>query len=453
MASALHRLSVTAIRGAYRIRPRRIIRPPIHPLNNFHTAITFRKDNSNGRPDGFKDAIETFTNVSQEEVIDEDKTSQQSEINATSIAENDATAPSDPSTTPIQSSSSANPLSIDDLPFETDDAFFEELMSSEPLTPEELADHEEATKNLPPEAANAINALRTEMSEFEAEMFRELDREIEEDEEPPPEKRFRPGIMAMGEEDEQDEGDDETFEGDDISSHAHGELEQHREMRNYARIAAWEMPLLSKLAKPFELPGTDRPLRFRYTTYLGEEHPAEKKVVLEFSTADLPLEPKQRLKLIKIVGVRYNPQTDIVKMSCEMFETQAQNKRYLGDLVDTLMMESRNQSDAEGGTDAFDDVPVDFRHVKWKTKPQFPETWKLTPERKAQLKRERAERAQAEAERIENGEMVNGAILIKESLKAKSDFQFRENSKVPKQMDRMTSRLSRPMRSQISRPL
>lgn len=57
--------------------------------------------------------------------------------------------------------------------------------------------------------------------------------------------RITPGLMAMGEVDEQDSGEDEDFEGDDITSIAHGELEQHREIREYARIAAWEMPMLS----------------------------------------------------------------------------------------------------------------------------------------------------------------------------------------------------------------
>ncbi len=75
---------------------------------------------------------------------------------------------------------------------------------------------------------------------------------------------------------------------------------------------------------------------------MGEQHPAEKKIVLEFTPADLPnLTEIQRDKLRKLVGVRYNPETDIVKMSCEMFETQAQNKRYLGDLVDKLLEEAR----------------------------------------------------------------------------------------------------------------
>lgn len=96
------------------------------------------------------------------------------------------------------------------------------------------------------------------------------------------------------------------------------------------------------MAKPFVPPTPDMPLRFRYTTYMGEQHPAEKKVVLEFCIADMPdLTQLQRGKLRKLVGVRYNPETDIVKMSCEMFESQAQNKRYLGDRVDELLKEAR----------------------------------------------------------------------------------------------------------------
>ena len=57
--------------------------------------------------------------------------------------------------------------------------------------------------------------------------------------------RIKAGFFAMGELEEQDSGEDEEYESDDITSLGHGELEQHREMRHYARIAAWEMPLLS----------------------------------------------------------------------------------------------------------------------------------------------------------------------------------------------------------------
>lgn len=38
---------------------------------------------------------------------------------------------------------------------------------------------------------------------------------------------------------------EKPFEFDDFSSMAHDDLEQHREARDYARIAAYEMPLLA----------------------------------------------------------------------------------------------------------------------------------------------------------------------------------------------------------------
>lgn len=87
-------------------------------------------------------------------------------------------------------------------------------------------------------------------------------------------------------------------------------------------------------------------LRFRYTTYMGEHHPAEKKVVVEFSPVDLDLTPVQADKLRKLAGPRWNPEKDIIKMSSEKFEHQAQNKRYLSDLVDTLVATAKVSTQA-----------------------------------------------------------------------------------------------------------
>jgi small subunit ribosomal protein S35 len=42
-----------------------------------------------------------------------------------------------------------------------------------------------------------------------------------------------------------DEIGEDEFEEDDMTSMAHGKLEEHREYREYARIAIWEMPLLA----------------------------------------------------------------------------------------------------------------------------------------------------------------------------------------------------------------
>ncbi|KAI4120350.1 MAG: hypothetical protein LQ347_007111 [Umbilicaria vellea] len=106
-------------------------------------------------------------------------------------------------------------------------------------------------------------------------------------------------------------------------------------------------------------------------------------------------------------------------MSCEMFPTQAQNKRYLGDLIDTLIAE------AQDPTDTFADVPLDFRHHKWKRKLEFPEGWKLTEGRKKQLEADRAKRAEAERERLESGRLVHGVRVIEEVLRVAPVVQER----------------------------
>lgn len=160
-------------------------------------------------------------------------------------------------------------------------------------------------------------------------------------------------------------------------------------------------------AQTFRQPGLEAPLRFRYTTYMGETHPAEKKIVLEFCTSDLPgLEKEQRIKFIKLVGPRYNPQTDIVKMSCEMFQTQDENKKYLRDLVRSLI------SEAQDSSDTFKDVPLDFRHHKFKQPLKFPESWKMTPERKENLESEIEKNLVAEQEKQLKGEVVDGVAAI-----------------------------------------
>jgi hypothetical protein len=63
-------------------------------------------------------------------------------------------------------------------------------------------------------------------------------------------ERFVPGFIAEGEDDAEEIGPDDEFKYDDIPSIGHGYLEQHREMREYARIIAWEMPLLRSKSRP-----------------------------------------------------------------------------------------------------------------------------------------------------------------------------------------------------------
>ncbi|KAK6332911.1 37S ribosomal protein S24, mitochondrial [Orbilia brochopaga] len=166
----------------------------------------------------------------------------------------------------------------------------------------------------------------------------------------------------------------------DISSMAHAELEEHREARKYARLAIYDMPRLGSFAKPFEVPSASEVLRFRYTTYMGVQHPAENKVVMECCPQDLKLTPVQTDKLIKICGPRYNPTRKVLKFSAEMFPHQHQNKRYLSELMDKLIAEAKDD------TDTFEDVPFDFRHHKFQTPKSFPKGWRMTPD-KLQMKR------------------------------------------------------------------
>lgn len=145
---------------------------------------------------------------------------------------------------------------------------------------------------------------------------------------------------------------------------------------------------------------------------MGETHPGSKKIVVQFCTRDLrDLTEPQRIKLIKLVGPRYNPENDVVKMSSEMFETPAQNKRYLGDLVDTLIEEAKD------GTDTFEDVPLDFRHHKFKPKPEFPEEWKLTREKRARLEDDRKMRLEQERKREAQGKLIEGVQVVEKAMK------------------------------------
>lgn len=184
------------------------------------------------------------------------------------------------------------------------------------------------------------------------------------------------------------------YEGN-LPSMAHAELEQHRELREMVRLAAWEMPLLSQLAQTYDKPDKAKlPLKWRYTTYFSEQHPASRKVVCEFRIHDMSqhafakdkqTRERQILKLKKLCGARFNPQSLSVKMSCESFETQAQNKRYLADTISKLIAEAK---DLESG-DNYEDVPLDTRHHKQKVKMQFPKEWRMTKERRKALEAER----------------------------------------------------------------
>lgn len=166
----------------------------------------------------------------------------------------------------------------------------------------------------------------------------------------------------------------------------------------------------TELAKPFTPPTSATPFRFRYTSYLNEKHPAANKVVVEFDPRDLSLSETANAKLIKLAGPRYNPSTKAIKLSCEKFDTQAQNKRFLGETIQNLIKEAKDTKDK------FEDVPFDFRHHKPKKRFEFPKEWALTPERKQYLESKRAEQAKMDDQRLHNGQLIDGKTVIDTSL-------------------------------------
>lgn len=96
-----------------------------------------------------------------------------------------------------------------------------------------------------------------------AAMFAELDKKVnqidkEEDLRFEDIRTKQRGFWAEDDPDElaQVEDGDEEINDDEITSMAHSEMELHREVREYARIAAWDMPMLSSKfeIRPFRVP-------------------------------------------------------------------------------------------------------------------------------------------------------------------------------------------------------
>ena len=210
----------------------------------------------------------------------------------------------------------------------------------------------------------------------------------------------------------------QRFKTMDMASRAHYQLAAHRELREMMRLAAWEMPLLAQHAQTFQPPGKESFLKWRYTTYIDEVHPAARKVVVEFYTHAIPdLTKAQRRKLEKLAGTRLQV-GGRVKMSCESFETVAQNKRYLADTINKLVAEAK-----DGKGDGFEDVPLDTRHQKRRVKLSFPREWRITGERRAELDVKRRLALLGEGRRVEEKRMVSGVEVIDEALEARAKVE------------------------------
>jgi small subunit ribosomal protein S35 len=171
------------------------------------------------------------------------------------------------------------------------------------------------------------------------------------------------------------------FQYDEYPEAAQEIIRDHREQREYNRIAAYEMPHLAKYRQEYK-PQEGRPVTYKYTTYLGEEnYKANKKVTLTVKVSELGLNDKESHKLKVLAGVRYDGTIDQFKLSCERFDEPLQNARFLSDVLSSLIKESKHLKDD------FSDIPLDQRHVQARErkrknkktallKTPFPEEWK-----------------------------------------------------------------------------
>lgn len=167
------------------------------------------------------------------------------------------------------------------------------------------------------------------------------------------------------------------FMFDELPSQAQDLVAQHREQRFYNRLAAYELPLLTQYRQEYRRPShRTHPVEYRFTTYIGEEHPNARKVVLKTKVSDLGLNEKQKHKFCVLATTRYDATTDIFRMSSDRYPEAAQNARFLNDVFQRLLRECKDMSDD------FSDVPLDTRHTqakmlrKRRKDYQFPEEWK-----------------------------------------------------------------------------
>lgn len=168
------------------------------------------------------------------------------------------------------------------------------------------------------------------------------------------------------------------FQYDELPSPAQDLVEQHREQRFYNRLAAYELPLLARFRQEYEkVPEKTHPVSYRFTTYIGEEHPNSRKVVLQVKSKNLGLDSKQLHKFQILAKTRYDHVTDIFKMSSDKFPESFQNAHYLNNVFQKLVAEAKDVEKED-----FCDIPLDTRHItaknlrKKKHNYQFPDEWK-----------------------------------------------------------------------------
>lgn len=125
------------------------------------------------------------------------------------------------------------------------------------LDPQERADYDVLPKAKQEEYLALQNHYAAVFESVEADteldnMVMQVDRQVDSEVEPLdfPDDQLRPRDMSFWAIDEDDEfgqvEEEEPWDDSAITSVAHSELEVHREVREYTRVIAWDMPLLNR---------------------------------------------------------------------------------------------------------------------------------------------------------------------------------------------------------------
>ena len=156
---------------------------------------------------------------------------------------------------------------------------------------------------------------------------------------------------------------------DEYPSTAQDIVRDFRDLMEFNRKAAFELPKLSKYRQIYNN-NEVTPFKYKYTKYLGESHPAESKVsvIIDIKKLnDLNNDSLHKLKLIS--GPRYNPINETITITSNRFLEPAQNASFISTIINDLINESKKDPQY------FNDIPLDTRHIKEKPKPKFPDSW------------------------------------------------------------------------------
>lgn len=150
----------------------------------------------------------------------------------------------------------------------------------------------------------------------------------------------------------------EPYGYDEYPTGAQDIVRDFRDLLEFNRKAAFELPQLTKFRKEYKpISKSDAPVIYKYTRFIGESHPGERKVVLQLKLKDLNLSEPASHKFKLLAGSKYDHQTDIFLMSSDRFLEPAQNASFLSDVLDDLINESNNNPEE------YADIPLDKRHT------------------------------------------------------------------------------------------